>query len=1077
MTFGNEIRAGASGAQSTDFYDHTIDQSLRFTGTAPMLARTFASGGNRRTYTFSVWIKRAPSTKTNEYIFHTSNASSGSASYLYFTNDILSWYDAGVSVLSTNRRFRDFSSWYHIVLAVDTTDSTAGNRSKIYVNGVQETSYSAESNFSENHQTYLNSNIEHFLGSGGTDIQFNGYMAEINFIDGQALTPASFGETKDGVWVPKDTSGLTFGTTGFLLPFGSTTKGASAIFDGSGDNIRWSDASQFDIGSSDDFCLELFTKGDFESNYSYGIGQYATAGPHFLFQLGNNGNIYGYTGNGTANGFDATAHLTRGISWHHIAYVRESGTYRFYIDGVQRHTATGQGTAAFDVSQFNVGDASPASGAPHLNAYISNLRLTIGAARYASGTTFTVPTSTLTNDSSNVKLLAFTTSSITADGSSAAISGSITEGDPVFNADNPFSALIGDDTSGNNNDFTQDLYVSSVTDGIGFEDIVLDSPTNNFSVMNALFAGNSAVTGVAGEGNLKVLTGGFSSSLYGTISTFAIPKDKKIYIEVVETGVNGTNWFAGFATSPTGLNAGPSSTNVGGASSVTYYNRAVFKNGTEFQYHSNDGLGGLGGGTNPLQAGDILGLAIDGSNGKIWFHKNGTYFKTISSHNTSGAVGNTGNPSAGTDELATIDTPTEDIFFVVGGGTSTDNLFVNFGQDSQNVTTANADANDIGTFEYAPPTDYVALCASNLTDTDIGPNQSEQADDNFNTVFYTGNSGTQSITGVGFQPDWLWVKNRGHTYSHALVDSVRGATLSLSSNENSAERTSDITSLDSDGFSLQFVNATGTYSENQGSGAVTYAYVSWNWKAGGSANTFNVDGTGHSSMSNAGLSDGTQALTGLSVNTTSKFSIATFTMPDAERTVAHGLGVKPDWIIFKNHGTGDWQIWHNSFAENGDEVILLNSTAGKANAGGAGNWFQSLSSTLVGLGSYGSYFGTGDYVMYSFASVEGFSKIGTYKGLGSTNPFVYTGFRPVFILLKELASRNWVISYDHSTYYNGVTQSLFPNIQQAEDANARLDFLSNGFKLRTTSTSWNNSGGTFIYLAFADQPFKFANAR
>ena len=804
MPFSKEMLMGASG-QSTGFYDHTIDQSLRFAGTAPLLSRTFATG-NRRTYTFSAWIKRAPSGQTYEYIFHTSNAGASAGSYLYFSSDILVWYDNGTVILSTNRKFRDFSSWYHIVLAVDTTDGTAGNRTKLYVNGVQETSYSAESNFSENHQTYLNSNIDHFLSSSGTNLQFNGYMAEVHFIDGSQLTPASFGETKDGIWIAKEYTG-SHGTTGFHLPMGATaTSGFSADFDGSGDNVRFTNATQYDIGSSDDFCLEFYTKGDFESNYSYGIGDYTNS--YFLLQLGANGVVYGYYGNGASNTMgDMTAYLTT-TSWHHIAYVRESGTYRLYIDGVQRGTGTGGGTAAHDSARFDLGDAHESAGAPHFNGKISNLRFTIGAARYTGGTTFTVPTSTLTNDSSNVKLLAFTTATITADGSTAAISGTISEGDPVFSTDSPFSALIGDDASSNTNDFTHS--------GIDFEDIVPDTPSNNFATFNPLDTYSYTLS----EGNLKAV----NSTNNRTVRANTLLESGKWYWELRRhnTANSDGNIYILVGVAKNGTNIQDNPYTSAGNYTYTSHTGVKYNNNTSASY-----------GDSWRDAGDIVGIAFDADNGAIWFSKNGTWQNSATTSEI--AAGTTTNAAyTGLTDLAGY-IP----IFARTGGTAANEMDVNFGQNpsfngeltGSNVGTE-SDGNAIGAFKYAPPSGFLAICSSNFTDPELGPNKSEQATDNFSTILWAGNgSDGRSITGVGFDPDWVWIKSRNKSTSHLLNDTVRGANKSLFSEGDTAETANNgggyLSAFVTDGFSVTS-GSSGDDAVNDGTGT----YVSWNWKAG-----------------------------------------------------------------------------------------------------------------------------------------------------------------------------------------------------------------------------------------------------
>ena len=433
--------AGAPGGALGSFYSHSIDQSLKFNDDdSAYLNRTPSSAGNRKTFTFSCWVKRG--NLGEQALLDAYSDDSNRTRLMFDAGNRLQFFtrlSGAEHSLICNAVCRDLSAWYHVVFSVDTTQSTASNRVKIYINGESQTF--TGTGYPDDEDTFINHTVAHSIGSandsGGREIYFDGYLAEINMIDGTALTADSFGETKNGVWIAKEYSG-SYGTNGFHLPF-SVTQGNSVNYDAAQyHNITWTNASQYDIASDDDFCLEFFTKGnDFQSSYSYTMGDYAVGGPHFMIQLGNSGNIYGYYGNGLANSFDASSYLTS-TDWHHIAWVRESGTTRFYIDGVQRHTGTNGGSTAHNLSQFFVGDAYPAANAPHFIGSLSNLRLTIGAARYGSGTTFTVPTSTLTNDSSNVKLLVFTTSTLTADASSAGVTGSISEGVPVFRADNPF---------------------------------------------------------------------------------------------------------------------------------------------------------------------------------------------------------------------------------------------------------------------------------------------------------------------------------------------------------------------------------------------------------------------------------------------------------------------------------------------------------------------------------------------------------------------------------------------------------------------------------------------------------------
>jgi hypothetical protein len=258
-----------------------------------------------------------------------------------------------------------------------------------------------------------------------------------------------------------------------------------------------------------------------------------------------------------------------------------------------------------------------------------------------------------------------------------------------------------------------------------------------------------------------------------------------------------------------------------------------------------------------------------------------------------------------------------------------------------------------------------------------------------------------------------------------------------------------------------------------------YYYCTVHSGMGGQVNTNSTHGSTNF--------DGTLIAT-VSANVEAGFSIATWTGNAVDNTIIpHGLGGKIDCVITKSRTivTSSWLFLHSAIASDTSNILRLNATAAAVNGSSALDscpdeltsvGFKLVRGTTSGMNSTN---GSGrTYVGYCFKNVEGFQKCGEYIGLGGTDgAYVHLGFRPVFVLLKQNTVRNWCISYDHATYYNGLTHSLFPNIAQEEDENVRLDFLSNGFKLRTTSTSWNDTGGSFIYIAFADQPQKFSNAR
>ena len=600
------------------------------------------------------------------------------------------------------------------------------------------------------------------------------------------------------------------------------------------------------------------------------------------------------------------------------------------------------------------------------------------------------------------------------------------------------SSTIGADTSGNDNHFTDS--------GFSAHDIMPDSPTNNFATMNPLFPGNNATLG---DGNLDVTPGGFTSSKYGTTSTFAIPKDKKIYLEVECTDQQGNYWSAGFATA-TSLFNGPGNSQIGSDGAIMMYNRSVQINGSENDYGSSAGIGGFG--VSKFATGDILGMAIDGATGKVWFSRNGTYFGAPQGHQS--GAGATGDPAAGSNEIGTLTGGTTDDVFVVVSGNAGISVFVNFGQDSQNVSSAQSDGEGIGTFEYAPPTGYVALCASNLTTPAIGPTQSSQADDHFNTVLYTGNGGTLNVTGVGFQPDWVWLKSRAATRHHMLYDSVRGATKTLRSSLSNAEVTGSttLTSFDSDGFSLGADSDVNT----------AESFVSWNWKAGGSA----------SSNSNGSISSS------VSANTDAGFSIGTFTGTGSAGTLGHGLSSAPEGIILKSRGsTANWLVFHKDITNSPTHIMFLDATNASTDQSRFNDTNPTSSVFSVGPNNAENQSGIG-YVFYCFHGVEGYSKFGGYTGNGSSDgTFVFTGFRPAWVMVKrDSATENWRMQDSKRLGYNPEGKELYADLNLAEASNS-FDMVSNGFKIRNTSNGYNASGSTYIYFAFAEAPFKFANAR
>ena len=329
--------------------------------------------------------------------------------------------------------------------------------------------------------------------------------------------------------------------------------------------------------------------------------------------------------------------------------------------------------------------------------------------------------------------------------------------------------------------------------------------------------------------------------------------------------------------------------------------------------------------------------------------------------------------------------------------------------------------------------------------------------DYFNTKLYTGNASTNAITGVGFQPDLVWLKNRGSTGDHLLQDVVRGANFDIRTNSNGAQSvdngTTHLNSFDSDGFTL---GGSGSHTN-----ANTHTYASWNWKANGTGSA-NTNGSINTTYTTA--------------NTTAGFSICSYTGTGANATVGHGLGVAPEMIIVKKlNGSTDWRVYHKDL--NNTHVIYLNTT--QASESGSTVWNNtSPTNSVFSIGTQGGVNASGDtYIAYCFAEKTGYSKFGSYTGNGNTDgTFVYTGFKPSFVMTKRTDSTSdWLICDSGRNVSNVVNKKLFANLSQAEDSYDSFDFVSNGLKIRSSGTGHNASGGTFIYMAFAEAPLVGTN--
>jgi hypothetical protein len=334
-----------------------------------------------------------------------------------------------------------------------------------------------------------------------------------------------------------------------------------------------------------------------------------------------------------------------------------------------------------------------------------------------------------------------------------------------------------------------------------------------------------------------------------------------------------------------------------------------------------------------------------------------------------------------------------------------------------------------------------------------------KSSDYFNTKLWTGNAtDNTTISGVGFQPDFTWIKERSSISSHHLQDSVRGATKALISNSTGAENISStrLKSWNSDGFVIGTSGAVNASSDT---------YASWNWLANGTGSA-NTDGSISSTVS---------------ANITSGFSIVSYTGNGSANTVGHGLGSAPGLIIVKNLTTSgrQWQILHHKNTAAPATQQLEFGTDGTATVTSQWNSVMPTASVFT-IGTNDSTNKNGDsFIAYCFADVQGYSKFGKYIGTGSNfdNAFVYTGFKPAFIMIKrtDYEPFNWFIQDSKRAGYNQANYHLYPNLTNVEGTTYYTDFLSNGFKIRDNGGDFGASGATYIYMAVAEAPLVGTN--
>ena len=967
-------------------------KSVRFNSAdSANMQRTPSSASNRKTWTWAGWVKNAQKSSTRMFF-----ASPNSTTWIFFQDNQL-YADLNGNRCITNAVYRDPSAWYHIVWRVDTTQATAADRHRIYVNGVLQT-FSSASYPSQNTDTGVNNNILHVIGAGSSSAyHFDGYLADVYLIDGSSLDPTSFGAFDDnGVWQAAAYSG-TFGTNGFhLFDFANetgvgndssgndndfsvnniTNETALSLpgvdFDGSGDHVQSADHADYSLGTND-FTMECYIYPRDFDNYKAIMMKYTgtRSTSSWWWSLNSSGHILFYLYYGSSEMGIVTSGTGMTLNeWNHVACVRDGSTARVYINGVQVGTG--------NISTETVNDSSTAvrigedsQGFYDFDGVISNVRLINGTCLYPSGTTFTVPTTPLTNVTNTKLLCCQSNSSATA----ATVSPNTlsTSGDP---------------------------YAVQISDSNASQDVLFDVPTNgdssndtgaggevsaNYCTLNPL---DKATVAVLSDGNLRT-----NSSSTGAIrGTFKYPKTGKWYYEVqpIDDAQYNTGYFhVGIATADANLNTNPG-----------------YDTTNEFTYWQNGRKTNNVGYAASFTAGDIIGVAFDADAGSLTFYKNGV----SQGVNSTGLTGE----------------------YFPYAPTWNYNAAYNFGQRR---------------FAY-PISGYLPLSTTNLPTPTIADGSAH-----FDIKLWTGNGSTQNITGYSFSPDLVYTKQRNSTGFPALFDPIRGVHNALRTHSDGGTYTDNglLTAFNSDGFS---VGSAGDINSNNNT------YVGWAWDAG-SSTASNTDGS---------------ITTSVRANQTAGFSIVSYTGTGANASIGHGLNTAPEFAIFKaRNGTNHWLVYHKSIGN--DKKVNLNLN--DAQSSSSTSFFQSTDPTssvmYLGTESSGNWSGY-NMIGYLFSSVAGYSAFGSYTGNGSNDGvFVHTGFSVRWLLTKASShGSDWQLWDSARQSYNVNANTLTPNDTIAETGSAgyAVDLLSNGFKFRNYGSSSNQSNYTYVWAAFASNPFQ-----
>ena len=1146
--FQNNLLMGAASISAGGI---TVDNSVRFNDDdSPRLTRTPTTVGNRRRGSLSLWYKRCNLGSVMQLF----NAGAGD-DITFNASDKLTFTDSsGVSYITT-QVFRDTTAWGHLVFAWDTTLETAGDRLRIYHNGAEITAFDTETNPSQNDEFEISNTVLQTIGANesGTE-EFDGYLSQVYYIDGQQLTPTDFGETDDnGVWRPieytagsvgsavtvalTDNSSDASDTTAYT--FSSQSLGAAAAnrkivvgivnYDDSPGTAASSvtvggvtaDRVQAMIGAGATMSTEIWqadvptgTTGDVVVTWaaavkSCGIGVWRV--------IGANSRPYGsktttadpgvvsmnIPAGGIGIGMSATG-SGAGVTW---TWTNLTEDFEDSITSGARSQWSGA-SAAFASAQSGLSITANASAAadntfvcsiwgPTDTTYGTNgfkldfsnstlLGLDVAGAA-ASSTTYRYLKLDVTDNGASTTYVSlaemqyyvgatlYPTQTMTSNTLPSPLVASASEdtGTGAGLAYLAFDDNINSHWQTANGTVTGWLKIDLGSgNGIAPDSFRLGAPEtpdrtpNGFTIQGsnndsdwtilATYAGFSTPTPTARtySGYAPITTGNnFVSSGLATndqvpdtptknycvfnainkSSTFTLSDGNLTSTQSATSSRNsvGSTMYVG----PTGkyyfeitcvTNANEIQIGVGGTimditstaadqADVWWYRASgeIYGNGTE----------GSSGDYSTFTNGDVIQVAVDMDASKIWFGKNGTFV---------------GDPAAGSGEafstLPDYVTPVSNAYLA---GVTT----LTCGQVS---------------FAHSAPTGFKEINTANLPTPTIPDGTAY-----FQTTLYTGNGSSRNIDQIEnstFQPDMVWIKNRSQDDSHMLIDAARGVTKELNPDSYIPQSTDSngLTSFDSDGFGLG--SGAGGYNDN------TESFVAWQWLAGGGAGSSNEDGSINTITTTS--------------NATSGIAVGTYTGTGSAGTIGHGLGAAPEFVVCKEASDdgvgGQWFVYHQDQNATPEDFYLIWDEAQRA-VDNSEMWNDTApTSTVFSIGNNNDINASGSTYFYlALVGIEGYSKFGSYTGNAAADgPFIYTGFKPEFVVVKAIVdSEGWVMKSATINPYNIVTKNFMIDTNAAEASSDDMDFLSNGFKIRTTNSDSNKSATTIVYMAFAEYPF------